>query len=1042
MGMKIPDVNDVYIKKLKTRVGIVAIFSRKYLFNKYRKTVNHPGTGLISLIIIVAILISALPAGAQNQPAAYTVDGSNGFNVLPRNPDFIDYQTEMQFGSLEHPMGYVPPPTDYSLVKGIDTFSTRRTQIWGPTSFPSSFDLRPPYVTNVSDQGRFGTCWAFATYGSLESTLLKEGHPGFNFSEKNLVDYSGFDLGPNNGGNYQMSAAYLARWDGPVLESDDPYSDPWGAVLPGPFIIQNHTQDVYFLPNRANGLDNDNIKSALMNYGAVAAMMYWNGSDSTFYSNYSATNHAYYYSRPHNPNHGVTIVGWDDNFLATNFSTMPPGNGAFIVKNSWGTSWLSESGYFYISYYDNIIGNYTAVFTTEQVNNYQHLYQYDPFGQVDYIGNGTVTTYWYANIFQANSNEQVKAVSYYTLWPSTTYEISVYTDVTSDPMTGNGPYAVTTGTLDLPGYNTVDLSQAVDVPVGHRFSIIVRVSGGNYNIPIEDPIIDYSSAATANPGEGYISFDGTSWDDITDIVIPGMNMVEASICIKAFTDDASLPTLQFSSDSYSVNENDPSHQVTITVTKTGIGACSVHYATASGGSNPATPGTHYNDVSGTLNFAMEDTQQTFTVPILEDHLYDGPTPRTFTVTLSSESGVLLGSPSAAVVSIINVDPVPTFQFNASSYTISENGGTLTVNVTRANDALDTVNVNYTTINGTAQSGIDYSVTNGTLSFARGIMSQTFPVPIHNDGIYGPVKMFTITLSDPTGGAELGTPSITTVSITETDAAPVVSMSLPECEVDEYDGTTFIEVTRINDAINPVTVQYNTSDGTAVAGMNYMDTNGVLTFNKSEMSHTIQVPIIDDGAPGSDVTFNVTLSGPTGGTTLGIPNSTMVTINESYRTFAYSLLKGWSMISVPFKLNNSSVEAFFPAAVRANLTDMWYYDNGSWVYYSGIRGYSPKYSHLTNVTPGKGYWVKLSNNSSFTVGGTLNGTGVPAVSSGWTMFGVKDLGSVNATMAYPGNKDLWYYDNGQWYYYSGTRGYSPKYPHLNSLDPGKGYWVHY
>jgi hypothetical protein len=95
-----------------------------------------------------------------------------------------------------------------------------------------------------------------------------------------------------------------------------------------------------------------------------------------------------------------------------------------------------------------------------------------------------------------------------------------------------------------------------------------------------------------------------------------------------------------------------------------------------------------------------------------------------------------------------------------------------------------------------------------------------------------------------------------------------------------------------------------------------------------------------------------------------------------------------------------------------------------------------------VSPGKGYWVKLNSNATFTISGQALASGVPAAGSGWTMFGVNGLSSLNATTAYPANKNLWYYDNGQWYYYSGTRGFSPKYPRLQSIEPGKGYWVNY
>ena len=163
---------------------------------------------------------------------------------------------------------------------------------------------------------------------------------------------------------------------------------------------------------------------------------------------------------------------------------------------------------------------------------------------------------------------------------------------------------------------------------------------------------------------------------------------------------------------------------------------------------------------------------------------------------------------------------------------------------------------------------------------------------------------------------------------------------------------------------------------------------------------------------------------------------------SITEWTYHLKAGWNMISVPVAPDNDSVLAFFPADVRANLTDMWHYNNGNWIYYSGTRGYSPRYAHLTNVMPGKGYWVKFTSDVTFTIRGEALTSGVPTVGSGWTMIGVNGFSSLNASTGYPANKNMWYYDNGQWYYYSGTRGFSPRYPHLQSLEPGKGYWVNY
>jgi len=130
---------------------------------------------------------------------------------------------------------------------------------------------------------------------------------------------------------------------------------------------------VLFLPDRQGPLDNNEIKLAVQNSGAAFTAFYY---DNAFYSH---TTYSYYYNGRSASNHAVAIVGWNDSFDRNRFSNVPPGNGAFIIKNSWSPAWR-ENGYFYVSYYDSNIGTSNLVLTAESPNNYKSIYQYDPLG--------------------------------------------------------------------------------------------------------------------------------------------------------------------------------------------------------------------------------------------------------------------------------------------------------------------------------------------------------------------------------------------------------------------------------------------------------------------------------------------------------------------------------------------------------------------------------------------------------------------------------------------------------------------------------------
>ena len=409
-----------------------------------------------------------------------------------------------------HGLGHVPHPAH----RPAPAASLPKA---APKALPSSYDLRDyGKVSSVQDQGDYGNCWTFATFGSMESCLLAA--ESWNFSENNLANKHGLDNAYGDGGNYYMSLAYLGRWAGPVLEADDPYSN--GPNSPSGLTVRKHVQSAVFLPDRTAFTDNDVIKQAVMTYGALYTSMYWGNS---YYNSASA---AYYYNGTSDGNHAVTIVGWDDSYSRANFATPPPGDGAFLVKNSWGTAW-GNAGYFWASYYDTKFGLYNCVFlNAESTSNYSSIYEYDPLGYCTSFGYSSTTAYG-ANIFTGASGS-IQAVSFYMMADGGSYEIKVYTGGSAGAPTSGTLSATKSGSVTYAGYYTV----ALDTPVSYsgRFSVVIKFTtpGFQYPIPSEYRISGYSSAATASAGESYISANGSSWNEAKS------GSTYFNVCIKAF----------------------------------------------------------------------------------------------------------------------------------------------------------------------------------------------------------------------------------------------------------------------------------------------------------------------------------------------------------------------------------------------------------------------------------------------------------------------------------------------------------------------------
>ncbi len=185
------------------------------------------------------------------------------------------------------------------------------------------------------------------------------------------------------------------------------------------------------------------------------------------------------------------------------------------------------------------------------------------------------------------------------------------------------------------------------------------------------------------------------------------------------------------------------------------------------------------------------------------------------------------------------------QFATADYSVMENGGAVSLTVQRLGDLNGTHTVDYATQNGSAAAGVDYTAQSGTLTFTPGQTTQTVSIPILNDGVAESNEAFQVLLSNLTGfHGGLGVPATSTVTILDNDTG--FQFSAVHYSVWETGGVATITVQRGDDLKRAVTVDYATSDGSAMAGVDYTARSGTLRFAVDETSLTFTIPLHDDG----------------------------------------------------------------------------------------------------------------------------------------------------------------------------------------------------
>lgn len=441
-----------------------------------------PRLKTISLAILVACLaLVASRVLAEDLPALQR--DASGEKIVHRSQDRN---------------GFIPP--EFSRDHVSDAVGASRSP---DKVLPTAYDARfPNYVSPVKNQGSCGACYAFGTAADMESRLMVDGHGVFDLSENNIKECNYQDASCA-GGNQYMTISYLTR-NGVVLETCDPYVAANMAC--------NSSCAVQFtvlewLELSGNTVPpTDDLKQHILDYGPVHTTVYAGNGDAwqTTFNNYNGTG-ALYYTGNETPNHSVFLVGWDDEIAHAG------GTGAWIVKNSWGTSWGGDcgfggsNGYFYIAYGSASIGKYSSVIKEYMVTDERFsVLGNDEGGFNSALGTGSPTLYGLASVTAAEDT-YLHRVEFWTTDTTTDVDVFVYGN-----FNGSTASNVLASKYDQsfaePGYHYVQLDEPLALSAGQTVYLAVKFGNQSYTYPLA-----VDGDGPVDSGKSYYSLNGSTW---------------------------------------------------------------------------------------------------------------------------------------------------------------------------------------------------------------------------------------------------------------------------------------------------------------------------------------------------------------------------------------------------------------------------------------------------------------------------------------------------------------------------------------------------
>lgn len=389
--------------------------------------------------------------------------------------------------------GYLPPEEGQ---EGAEVWGEELPSTLAEDFLPERYDAREEMPSLGIWEQKYGDCWAIASLDLLGINGMKKKIWSGALSPRHLVYYTfhsvtatpgqqpgeGTSYQDNgnaelcfwNGGRFEYAIRTLESYAGAVYESSAPYGQVREALpMDGDYVYGNaalRLQNAYFIP----AADRQGIKKAVQEYGAVgitycSTLSYYNYDTAAQYCPYNVVE-----------DHAVVIVGWNDHYSRYNFTQYPENDGAWLVKNNWGTV-FGDQGYFWLSYEDASIASKAYVLEAERADRYDFIYQCDNTlldGKESAEGE-LILSNRYILSAAPERNEKLEAVRISVPAGNVEYEMQLYLNAEeTNPESGIALLeAPVQGYLPYAGTYTIDLPQDIEEKEGSSLNIVLRLTG-------------------------------------------------------------------------------------------------------------------------------------------------------------------------------------------------------------------------------------------------------------------------------------------------------------------------------------------------------------------------------------------------------------------------------------------------------------------------------------------------------------------------------------------------------------------------------------